>query len=103
MVKIKYELQNFRNVYLDEYTREPIPHRLVQQAIVEELNYFNGRVWELSEAENLMQDSDAKAIRTRWVMTNKGDHANPDVRARLAAQDINTYKRDDMFRVDAST
>ena len=33
-VKVRYEMQSFKQIYLDEYTREEIPHALVRQAIV---------------------------------------------------------------------
>ena len=71
--------------YLDEYTREPFDHALVRAAIQEELDYFNTHVWELCDAKRVMEDSEAKVIRTRWVITNKGDAQNPDIRARLVA------------------
>ena len=35
---IRYDLQEFRATYLDEYTREPIPHHLAQAATREELD-----------------------------------------------------------------
>ena len=34
---IKYDPVNFKEVYLDEYTREPLPTDLVREAIEEEL------------------------------------------------------------------
>ena len=34
-------------------------------------------------------------IRTRRVITNKGDACTPDVRARLVAQEVKTYKSND--------
>ena len=33
---IRYDPVNFRDTYLDEYTRQPLPHHLVQAAIREE-------------------------------------------------------------------
>ena len=48
---IRYDPVNFRDVYLDEYTRQPLPHNLVQAAIREELNYFNSVVWEIADAD----------------------------------------------------
>ena len=44
-----------------------------------------------------MQNKEAKVIRTRWVITNKGDDSEPDIRARLVAQEINTRKSDEYF------
>ena len=40
--KIHYALQDFRATYLDEYTREPLPHELVRAAIREELESLMG-------------------------------------------------------------
>ena len=36
-------------------------------------------------------------IGTRWVDINKGDDEVPEYRSRLAAQELSTYKRDDLF------
>ena len=44
-----------------------------------------------------MNDKDATLIRTRWVITDKCDEATPDIRARLVAQEINTFKSDEFF------
>ena len=84
-------------MYLDGYTREPLPSDLVQAAIKEELEYFNSKVWELSDARKVFGNSDSKVIRTRWVICNKGDAEKPDIRARLVACELNTYKSDDYF------
>ena len=62
---------------------------------MEELSYFNKHVWEIADAKRAMDDHDSKTIRTRWVITNTGDAANPDVRARLVAQEVNTQKSDE--------
>ena len=96
-VKVHYALNDFRETYLDEYTREPLPHALVRDAIAVELNYFNNRVWELVDANKILGDKDATVIRTRWVITDKGDSNEPDIRARLVAQEINTFKHDDVL------
>ena len=90
---IRYDPVNFRDVYLDEYTRLPLPHKLVQAAIREELNYFNSVVWELADANKVLKEADAKIVRTRWVICNKGDEEHPDVRARLVACELNISNR----------
>jgi len=36
-------------------------------------------------------------IGVRWVDVNKGDEETPELRSRLVAQEINRYKRDDLF------
>ena len=86
-----YEEANFKKVYLDEYTREPLPHKPVVEANTEEREYFNSRVWELADAQQV-GDKQTKVVRTRRVLTNKGDAEKPDVRARLAACEINAYR-----------
>ena len=60
-VTVRYAAQDFKDVYLDEYTREPLPHHLVRAAIKDELDYFNTKVWELSDAKRLVG---RKAVRS---------------------------------------
>ena len=96
-VKIVYQATQFKDSYVDEYTRERLPLDLVKQAIIEELNYFNERVWELADAKKVLGDSESKAVRTRWVICNKGDTVAPDIRARLVACEVNTYKSYDFY------
>ena len=38
-----------------------------------------------------------KVVRTRWVVCNKGDEANIDIRARLVATEVNDAKSDEYF------
>ena len=71
-VTITYDVKQFKDTYLDEYTREPLPHHLVRAAIRDELDYFNKTVWELSDAKRVLGEEGAKVIRTRWVICNKG-------------------------------
>ena len=40
-------------------------------------------------------------VRSRWVVCNKGDHLEPDVRARFVACEINKEGKNDLF--NAST
>ena len=94
-VHVTYSPHHIKQVYLDEYTREPLPQFLVEAATREVLNYFNSRVWELSDARSVLGDSDSKVIRTRWVIHNNGDAGKPDIRARLVACEVSTLKSDD--------
>ena len=94
-VNITYDPIHFKTTYYDEYTREPLPTHLVRKAIIEELEYFNAKVWELDDARKVMANKDSKVIRTRWVMCNKGDAVEPDVRARLVACEVANYKTDE--------
>ena len=38
---------------------------------------------------NVAKDPDAVLVRSRWVLCNKGDNKNPDMRARLVACEVN--------------
>ena len=93
-LRLKFNLENFKPVYRDEYTAEELPNDLVHKAMCEELMYFNSVVWELVDVEEAKKAEDYKLIRTKWVVCNKGDMAEPDVRARLVACEVNTFKSD---------
>ena len=82
-------MSNFRNKYLDEYTGETLEPSLIAAAIREELNYFNQGVWKIELKTNALQKPDAILVRSRWVLCNKGDNKNPDMRARLVACEVN--------------
>ena len=92
---IEYSSHNFKTVYKDEYTGEELPTHLVRAAMEEELNYFNLHVWDAVEQKIAYTTEDFKLVRMRWVICNKGDDAEYDVRARLVACEVNTYKSDE--------
>ena len=94
---IEYSSHNFKTVYKDEYTGEELPNGLVRAAMEEELNYFNLHVWDAVEKKLAYRTDDFKLVRMRWVICNKGDDREYDVRARLVACEINTYKTDEYF------
>ena len=79
---------NFRDNYKDEYTQESLPSEWVQQAIHDELDFLNQKVWIGTPMSVAMADPGAKIIGTRWIINNKGDANEPDVRARLVAQEV---------------
>ena len=63
---------------------------------MEELNDFNDKpIWQLEDLRNVLEIADAVHVRTRWVLCNKGDEANPDTRARLVACEINKTGKED--------
>ena len=47
--------------------------------------------------EEMKKHKDYVLTRSRWVLSNKGDAASPDVRARLVACEINHGDRNDIF------
>ena len=79
---------HFKDQYRDEYTGETLPSDWIKEAIFDEIHYFNTHVWTGIPAEVARSDPEAKIIGTRWVLNNKGDIHNPDVRARLVAQEV---------------
>ena len=83
--------------YLDEYTREPLPIDMLRDAMHDEVAWLNEHVWLGVPEEEARAEKDAIIVGTRWVNCNKGDSAAPDVRARLVAQEVNTYQDEAYF------
>ena len=54
-------------------------------------------VYEKVTLEECWANTGSEPIGTRWVGVNEGDDRNPDYRTRLVAQEINNYKREDLF------
>ena len=94
---IEYSAENFKRVYTDEYTGEELPLHLVRAAMEEELEYFNAHVWDAVDRKFAYKTEDFKLVRMRWVICNKGDDKEYDVRARLVACEVNTFKTDEYF------
>ena len=97
VLPIGYDSENFRARYIDEYTGKVLDPHLVRAAIMEELNYFNEKVWEAEPKDKMFDVPDHVHVRSRWVLCNKGDAANPDIRARLVACEINKDGKQDSF------
>ena len=89
--------EHFRTQNRDEYTSETLPASWVRDAIKEELDYFGEKVWEAVPIQDALKERDAKIIGSRWVICNKNDPSNPDIRARLVAQEINTHADTSFF------
>ena len=77
-IPIKWD--KFKPAYKDEYTSEELPTAQTHSAIMEELNYFNDKVWVGVDIKQAQADPVGKVISSRWVNCNKGDAANPDIR-----------------------
>ena len=82
---------------MDEYTGEMLPKHLIREAIEDELNYLNGKVWKLSTVSEMEKVPDYMLVRCRWVMCNKGGAETPDCRARLVACDLNKNAKVDAW------
>ena len=59
----------------------------------EDLSYFNAHVWAAVDKKKAESLDGFKLVRMRWVICNKGDENEYDIRARLVAREINTYKK----------
>ena len=67
-----------------------LPTHLVRAAIIDELKYFNDRVWKfLSAAEARKLYPHGTFVGGRWVTHNKGDADQPKCRGRYVAQEVN--------------
>ena len=52
---------------------------------------------EITTTEEMKTIPDHVLVRSRWVLCNKGDSDQPDVRARLVSCELNNGERNDMF------
>ena len=46
-IPIEYKESSFRDRYLDEYTKEILSKHVIKEAVEDELNNLNGKVWKL--------------------------------------------------------
>ena len=70
--------QNFKATYKDEYTQEELDDNLTHAAMIDELQYFNDRVWKFMPlAEARKQYPHGKCVGGRWITHNKGDSQSP--------------------------
>ena len=88
-------------VSYDEVTGLPLDPELVADAIKEELMFMRTLRVHHEVSVSYLDKSGLKAIGTRWVCTNKGDAANPFIRARPVAQE--TKRVSELTPEDASS
>ena len=67
MLMVGYTSDHFKAQYLDDYTGEVLPEALIRAAVVEELHYFNERVWEITTKDEMSKCKDHIFVRSRWV------------------------------------
>ena len=97
-LKLNLEDGNFKAKYFDEYTGEELPRHLVIEAMIEELSYFNDReVCKATSRRAAKVTEGGTHARMKWVLCNKGDEANPAVRARLVACEVAMDKQPSFF------
>ena len=82
-------LAMYRGGVTDDLTGQPLPDELVESGKKKELDYFKSKgVWEYVSIAECRRLTGRAPISVRWVCTNKGDHAHPNVRCRLVARQI---------------
>ena len=82
----------------DEYTGAELPPELVEKAKQEELEtYRKHAVYTKMPRSECFRITGKPPIGVRWVISNKGDAKNPEIRARLVAKEIKRDKREDLF------
>ena len=64
-IKVTWDDANFKAIYKDEYTQDPLPQKLIKEAIIEELSYFNEHVWEAVTQEEMRRYKDWKLVRSK--------------------------------------
>ena len=90
----------FDKIYYDETTGAVLDPKLVAAAVQEELDFMRQlKVYHEVPAEFAAQNC-LRPIETRWIYTNKGDAKNPQIRARLVAQE--TKRNSDLMRAARS-
>lgn len=86
--------QKMKEKYVDIYTREPQPKDLLKTAMQDEAAWLCEHVWVGVPEDEARSEDGAIIVGTRRVNCNKEDSAEPDVRARLLAQEVNTHQED---------
>ena len=97
IIPITYNPCQFKPKYVDEYTGELLEPSLISDAITDELDYFNDHVWRIEDKASMLGIKEHVFVRSRWVMCNKGDHIEPDMRARLVACEVYKEGKNDFF------
>ena len=70
----------------------------VRKARAEEVEFVRKmRLYDKVLISQCYQKTGRAPITVRWIDINKGDNQSPNYRSRLAAREINLYKRDDLF------
>ena len=79
--------------FIDDISGAPLDRAQVVAARRVEMDFSRRKgVYTKVTAEPWM-----RVITTKWIDQNKGDHENPNYRARLVGREIATEKRDDLF------
>lgn len=94
--RIDFEETQFKQAYIDEYTGEILQNDLIKAAMIEELTYLSEKeVWMIEDISKMKEIADNVFVRCRWVLSNKGDDSDPDMRTRLVSCEANKGQKVD--------
>ena len=80
--------------YFDENTWEILDQQLVKEAEKAEIARFKKMgVYSYVSRSEALNDPDGSFVKVKWVRTNKGTAAQPNIRCRLVAQEIRNGQR----------
>ena len=100
-IEVDFNTIDFKTQHFDECTGEPLPNHVVRAAMIEEMLYFSEKAaWTAADWADMESSKDSTFVRMRWVLCNKGDLKEPDVRARLVAGKV---AKDQVSAFDANT
>ena len=85
-MNISYD--NWKPRFVNKYTGEVLQDKLVLAEMIDELDCVNQHVWEIETLDHMTTVPDYMLVSSRWVMADKGDSKDPDVRARLLGCDF---------------
>ena len=92
------EMLHEDEIAMDDQSGGELDPQLVRQARRSEIEYFKDmNVYCKVPIEECWEVTGANPITTRWVDINEGGEEHPDYRSRIVAQELNTYKRDDIL------
>ena len=84
--------------YSDGISGKALDQEGVREARREEMGEFRTHgVYEEVPLTACWNQTGMKPVGVIWVDANKGDEGNPEYRSILVAEEINTYKDDDLF------
>ena len=71
---------------------------MAKQTSLEEVRYVGKMgLYRTAPVTECWERIGKKRIQVRWIDVNRGDVKQPNYRFRLLAEEINTYKRQDLF------
>ena len=89
---------SYNGFFFDDVSGEHLPKRLVIAARCLEMDLFREkRVYTKVPITEAWEQTGKAPIPVKWIDTNKGDIANPEVRSRLVAKEFNKYKDNELY------